>query len=197
MDRDELRLAEWHVGPDWQIAKDDSHYLALGRLVAGLQTVEVLVRLALHEAHDSSVGGKPSVGLGAFHLLKSGDVVALEGNNHFDDFASLGKLIQRFNAQFPAHKLTEGLIPLRDAVAHGRVMPVKYKGEMVLKLLKFARPVEHAELVLQGLAPASAEVEFAELLTPGWFSRQQSLLDTEVEKVRAAVRTLPAPRQRD
>jgi hypothetical protein len=54
---DKVRLAEWHVGADWQVAKDDVHCLALGRLVAQLQTVEVLIRLVLHERHDAQFGG--------------------------------------------------------------------------------------------------------------------------------------------
>jgi len=178
---DDKPLAEWHVGPDWQIAKDDAHCLALGRIVAHLQTVETLIRLALHEDHDLRVGGKPSVGLAAFHLLKKGDCVAIDGNDHFEDYAMLKDLLKRFNGRFPNHALNEDLIVLRDAIAHGRVMPVKYGGEEVLKLLKFEKPVKGS---------TNVEVAFSALLIPDWFRSREAFVCGEIEKVRAAARNL-------
>jgi hypothetical protein len=179
---DEKPLAEWHVGPGWQIAKDDAHCLGLGRVVAELQTLEVLLRLALHEHHDRVVGGTPSVSLGAFHLLKKGDSVAVGANVDFDDFATLKELCERFNDRFQQHVISEDLIVLRDAIAHGRVLPIKHAGQMVLKLLRFYKPDKRT---------GTAEVAFAELLTTAWFERQEAFVRAEADKVRAAVRSLP------
>ena len=124
------------------------------------------------------------VGFAAFHLLKKGDSVELDGNEHFEDFATLGQLLARFNERFPKQALSaDAIVLLRDAIAHGRVLPVVDRGETVLKLLKFAQPVKGSR---------TAEVAFAALLTPDWFRAQEAFVREEVEKVRAAARTLSA-----
>jgi len=177
-------LAELHVGPDWEIDKDDVHCLALGRVLARLHTVEVLVRLTLHESHDQSVGGKPSVGLAAFHLLGVGSVVGIDENDHFESWATLKDLVRQFNEQFPAAALSQHLIELRDALAHGRVLPVRLNGASTLKLLKFKKPEDHVAMVKYGLAPRSVEVDFTALLTPAWFSAEEAFLDDQITRVR-------------
>ena len=95
----------------------------------------------------------------------------------------LRELLGRFNQRFPEQALSDDSIVLRDAIAHGRVLPLVYRGERVLKLLKFKKPAKGSR---------TAEVAFAALLTPDWFRAQEAFLREEVEKVRGAARTLPS-----
>jgi hypothetical protein len=188
----ETSLAEWHVGPDWQIEVSDAHCLALGRVVARLHILEVMIRLALHEAHDMSVGGKPSIGLAAFHLLKKGDSVGVDENQSFEDFDPLKKLVERFNKQFPDRELDLHSVEVRDALAHGRVLPVTVDHDTLFKVVKFARPVPSTAMAAteHGLSRSTASVEFAEVLTADWFLAVERFLDDQIENVRRAALAL-------
>jgi hypothetical protein len=106
--------------------------------------------------------------------------------DHFASYDPLASLLDKFAAAFSASEseLQSGrIVLLRDALAHGRVLPIRRDGAVILKLLKFGR-VERG--TMDGERHDTVQVEFAAELTPAWFQDNETFLDGELAKVRSA-----------
>lgn len=187
------RLAEWLVTAEWRLEADDDHHLALGRLLARLQAIEAMTRLALYDL-DERAGAPLSAGIGAFAKLKAGDAVISGPEDAFEAYDALRTLLTKFNAAFQGHTVQVGLVVgLRDGLAHGRSFPVQQDGATFWKVIKFgrARPFDSDP----GSAPSrvSRDVEFAAILNEKWCADVGGFLAGETARVRAAARGEAAP----
>jgi hypothetical protein len=111
----------------------------------------------------------------------------LEGDttpeNAFTNYDTLGQLIAKYNdvvaKSVPELRVDDGLVHLRDALAHGRV--ASNAPEPPLRLLKFARPVA-----------GRVRVTHSVLVDELWLSAQTTRVRLELEKVAEAERRFQA-----
>lgn len=137
----------------------EKHAENLGKLVADLQSLEIILRAFLVE--DEICSGRSSSRLPDMDNLHEGDIVPL---NAFTNYDTLGELIGKYNGH---HKISsanltidETLVVIRDAIAHGRVSGLTPSAP--LNLLKFGKPEPNK----------TVEVEFSATMTKEWFGEQ-------------------------
>jgi len=150
---------------------DDAHALGLGRLIANLQSLELMLRayLAL-TSDDEEADGRRLIGKGV------GDKVP---EDPFTDYDSLRQVIRRYNAKVadPELSVSEDVVEIRDALAHGRISA--WSPEFPLQLLTFAKPQD-----------ATVEITQLVTLTEEWFAEQRRHVFAQAQKVERARRQL-------
>lgn len=141
------------------------HGLALGKLLANLQGIELLARTYLYERIDKA-SGEP---LAAFQL--NVPIGASQAVNHFNNYDSLSTILRKYNDLNPHAKLdVETIVKLRDGIAHGRIF-----GEVEdesLRLIKFSK--EKSGFV---------SVTYNEELNSEWFKRNITLTRQIAEQI--------------
>lgn len=155
----------------------EQHALHLGGLVGNLQTLEMLIRLALSQREGSPA--RNTYG-DDFRNAPVGTRIPL---SDLSNFHSLNRLIDAFNKAFPnLGSLDKDLIKLRDALAHGRV----FKGptEDAFRIVKFSKPSDTIEV----------EIEYSAVMDEAWFVENKAWVTSAVETVGKALNTSP-PRQ--
>jgi hypothetical protein len=139
------------------------HALLLGKILGNLQTLEFSLRVSLHRKEP-----KPSRDLLA---LKVGDVVDA---NYLTDYSSLIDLIEDYNNKIannnPIFSINCGIVDLRDALAHGRILAPE---SGFLQIVKFSKKDKNSKV----------EVVFAEQITPGWLKSQIKKVHDEILKI--------------
>jgi hypothetical protein len=62
-------------------------------------------------------------------------------HSNWASYDSLGDLIEKFNAAAVSHTISKGLVHVRDALAHGRMIALNsYNPDGPRTLIKFAKP---------------------------------------------------------
>ncbi len=150
----------------------DNHAVAIGRLVANLQSLEVALRAFLLKDNEAT---EPPISL---EHLSVGDTVA---ENSFTDWAALAELVSRFNQAVKgrcSEKVVDAeAVRIRDMMAHGRVMARTRHSPF--HLVKFGRP-------RNGIVPVEDAVD----LDAAWFSAKTALVREEILKVVEGSRAL-------
>lgn len=146
---------------------NSEHAELLGGLVGNFQSLEIAIRLAMAQRHDSVA--RNTYG-DDFRNAPVGTVIAL---SDLTDFASLRDLINGFNSAFsPEKPLDLSLVTLRDALAHGRVFAGPSEEEF--RIVKFTKPAKGA---------TNVAVEYSEVMTKGWFTENKARVRQAVEIV--------------
>lgn len=144
---------------------EDRYWLALGKIVSCLHTLEILLRGALTTLEDNEA-------LDFFNLKEGYEV----GANSLTDFRSLPQLIDAYNHQIANGdaqlSINRDIVKLRNALAHGRVAAKERTSYNML--VKFGP--EHDGIVT---------VEFAEIMTFKWMTRKREMLESAIKKVSA------------
>lgn len=137
----------------------------LGKLVNQLQTMELLLRVFLHNNRAKS---EPRADVSAIESAREGELVP---ENALTNYDTLPQLISKVNAHLDAKKrdlrIDPALVRLRDALAHGRVYA--NQPSLPFHILKFGRASD-------GMVP----VEINEVVTAEWIVTQR-------KKVQAAI----------
>jgi hypothetical protein len=136
---------------------EDEHKRQLGGLMANFQALEFILRAFLQGLPTARPIGIP-FGTDIYSFSVGTELP----ENEMTSYDSLGKLIERFNAEMKRRGLAEmdpKLVEIRDALAHGRVSAASPSDN--LRLLKFDRPVN-----------GRVRVVFNEKLTKAWFMMQ-------------------------
>jgi hypothetical protein len=116
----------------------DNYQRALGKVIGNLHSLEMLLRLFLHNVDSERYGfTPPEVNL---DKIKAGDIV---GENYLSNYDSLGKLVHRYNKLVDSKNATElrvdeVVIELRDALGHGRILG--QQPAPPFRLYRFGRP---------------------------------------------------------
>jgi len=136
----------------------DDHAKRLGQLLGNLQSLEFALRAFLQALPSARPLGIPH-GTDIYAFPVGSEVPESE----ITSYDSLGKLIEKFNAEMSIRGLSgidPGLVEIRDALAHGRVSSASEHDN--LRLLKFDRPVN-----------GRVRVVFNEIMTEAWFAGQK------------------------
>ena len=152
----------------------NEHALRLGKLLANLQSLELVIRLFLQR--DKPLGVPPGTNLFAYPV---GAVIPL---NEITSYDGLGRLIRRYNREMnPLGKPTidETIVDLRDALAHGRVSS-EATGPEQLRLVKFSEPKNN-----------NVTVMFNEPLTEEWFTIQIRRVVAALMDVHRTIENVP------
>ena len=92
----------------------DEYLIGIGKIVGNLQSLELMIRIFLADAHGQAM---------TFPTAK--DLNTRVPVTYLTNRDSLGPLIDEFNAGLSAaenqHKVDRTIVDLRDALAHGRV----------------------------------------------------------------------------
>jgi len=140
----------------------EDYALALGKIVANLQGLELMIRSFLHDTLDAQDGLHQQ----PFPLdVAVGTELPVD---HLTNYDPLGRLIDKYNETNPP--LDKYLVDLRDALAHGRVM-----GEIEsnhYRLLKFSKPVN-----------GMVEVTHNEELTEEWLMSRKAMTSKAIKEV--------------
>jgi len=163
---------------------EDKYAERLGKLMSNIHSLEFALRAFLLKFNE---GTEPKVDL---DKLQVGDTVPA---NSFTSYASLGKLVDKFNGivstKCPSRRIDCAVVDLRDMLAHGRVA-ARQPGSP-LELLKFGKEKEGRVIVTH-----------KETLDSDWLASKVRFVLGEAEKVLAASndfgqnimpRTLPSP----
>lgn len=144
------------------------HASYLGQLVANFQCLETWLRLALLQLEPY----QHALARTDFENISVGAPLA---KNELTDYATLGKLIDRFNARMAAKgakTINVALVSIRDSIAHGRVMGTA--SGFPLRLVKFSEPkAGQVTLVVN------------EVMDENWFNLQIRRTYRAIERVRA------------
>ncbi len=122
----------------------------LGKVIGNLSSLELMVRLFLHNVEFNRYGSPPpEVDL---DKIEVGDVVP---ENYFSNYDSLGDLIKKYNSLVSSQKVLElcvdeTIVKLRDAFAHGRVL--SQQPELALQLYKFEKPSRKHQVRVEQIA---------------------------------------------
>ena len=154
-------------------AKEKDHFERLGRLVANMQSLELALRVFLH--NNEIANGLPSPSK-IYSEMKAGDVVI---KDVFTNWDSLKQLITKYNKdkRVITNGLTidEKLVDIRDALAHGRIAST-VPSIMLKTLLKFKRPIGD-----------TVEVEYSALMSREWLNEQMDRFHYAILKVTQAI----------
>jgi hypothetical protein len=135
----------------------DDHARHLGGLIGNFQSLEFLLRIFL----SKMPGARPcSAPYGAIYLSPVGTELP---ENDITSYDTLGQLIAKFNSEADRQRCTridDGLVAIRDALAHGRVSASEVDEH--LRLLKFNKPQN-----------GKVRVVFNEELSEDWFTNQK------------------------
>jgi hypothetical protein len=151
----------------------EDYALALGKLLSNLGALEFAIRMRLHKDDDKD---------SAQAMPRRWATDVPEGNlvplNWITSWHQLGKLIDEYNRreqQLGSKDLLDtGIVDIRHAIAHGRVIGLST--EEPLRLLRFSKPVDGASTVA---------LERRYTVTIEWMGEQ-------VRMVRAAILTVHA-----
>ncbi|HMK52750.1 MAG TPA: hypothetical protein VK551_09625 [Thermodesulfobacteriota bacterium] len=94
-------------------------------------------------------------------------------DNDMTSYDSLTQLLAKFNREMKlrgAPEIDDGLIDLRDALAHGRVSAAV--GDENLRLLKFDKPID-----------GKVRITFNEVMTEEWFTGQKARVLAAIKQV--------------
>lgn len=131
----------------------------LGTLVMNLLALEFALRETLH--FFTSWNTPSPENRDSLKLLKIGDLI---DESALSDYRQLGRLINDHNTMIDRFKLSgckvdEGIVDLRDAIAHGRLFITSLDEAPIL--LKFSKTKD-----------TKVEVTFFERLTDSWLDQQ-------------------------
>jgi hypothetical protein len=144
--------------------KLDKYATSLGKVVINLQSLEFLLRVFLLEAE----GTHSEVD---YQELRVGDRVP---ENAFTNWDSLKDLIEKYNRRIeeddPSLRVSDCVVEIRDALAHGRVSAFSPSGPR--HVLKFGKP-ENGQV----------DVIFAAQMDTAWFREQIRLIYNQLKKV--------------
>jgi hypothetical protein len=148
---------------------------ALGRVVSNLVQLEFGLRIALHFQEPTFLPKGVLLGLSVGDELPE---------NFLTNWHTLGELIKEFNSRersrgMPA--IDDGIVDLRDALAHGRMTMRRDTG--TYHLVRFARPRNGRVLV-----------ESVQTLTMEWFDEQIESTITATNIVWARIEQLKLAR---
>jgi hypothetical protein len=147
-------------------AYEQSYALLLGQIFANLQGLEFAVRALLYAKADL-----PHVEMRKDKNLYEYRVGEQVPENAMTSYDSLGKLIDRYNKlAAPERKIDEGIVDLRDALAHGRLASPGSSNHFWL--LKTRREPD-------GLVTVS----FVQEMTEDWLKSQIRRTQAELQKV--------------
>lgn len=182
---EEKGVAAWFLGEDWDIPVTDEYCLRLGRIVVRLQVLETLIRLALQDRYERTAR-KPSTAEMAY-MARAGDSVGVFDTDYFASYDTLSKLIAEFNGTFVDQAINgDEVVSLRDAIAHGRLVPLVKNGRRILKLVKFSKIDNEPGYPKRSPQPRITRVEFSEELTSEWLTKCAAYLDCQLRRVREA-----------
>lgn len=137
---------------------NEQHARHLGGLIGNLQSLEIMIRLALAQRTGSPA--KDTYG-DDFRNAAVGTLVPV---SDLSSFASLRELINAFNKEFaPKPHLDLGLVTLRDALAHGRVFAGPSEEEF--RIVKLEKPAKGATEVA---------VEYSAVMSEEWFKENKA-----------------------
>ncbi len=128
----------------------DNYLRDLGKVIGNLQSLELMVRLFLHNVEFNRYGvPAPEVDL---NKIEVGDIVP---ENYFSNYDSLGDLIKEYNNLLSSRKelelcVDETIVRLRDALAHGRVLG--QQPEPPQQLYKFEKPSRSHQVRVEQIA---------------------------------------------
>lgn len=132
-------------------SESKKHEENLGKLLANLQSLELLLRENLSERFDEDDHDN-------IFVLEVGDSTSV---NFFSNYDSLGQLMKKYNRECPNDATVPNwILDIRDALAHGRIASDKQKG--LLNLVKFSKPAKDGTVCL----------EFKAAMTHDWFKEQ-------------------------
>ena len=167
--------------PPQQTGSDylDEYACTLGRLVGNLLSLELCIRLVLHE-YD----GKPRShsDLALTSDLRVGDQLQVNALTSWD---SLGQLIDKYNAAHSARpdlQLDTTLKTLRDAFAHGRIL--SDDPGVPLRFVRLSQP-----------RAGAVTVEMMQPLTVEWMRDQVRRVRESLVKTHARLREFPSQQQ--
>ena len=146
----------------------DEHARHLGGLFANLQSLEFLLRVFL-----SRLPGARPMGVPHGTDIYSFPVGSELPDNDMTSYDSLTQLLAKFNREMKlrgAPEIDDGLIDLRDALAHGRVSAAV--GDENLRLLKFDKPID-----------GKVRITFNEVMTEEWFTGQKARVLAAIKQV--------------
>lgn len=136
----------------------DNHATRLGEIVGNLQALEMLLRMFLHKLP----GAKPlDVPYGTdIYTLPVGHELP---ENELTNYDSLGMLVNKFNRAVAENGgkqlISNALVELRDALAHGRISANE---AYEMSLLKFGKPRNGIVKIL-----------YNQIMTEEWFNNQK------------------------
>ena len=139
----------------------DNYLRDLGKVIGNLHSLELMLRLFLHNVELKRYGSPPpEVSLDE---IKVGDFIQ---ENYFVNYDSLGDLVNKYNDIITSRgsselSVDETTVKLRDAFAHGRVLGSQPSPPF--KLYKFGRPSRKCRVKVQRIANLT-EKELAEYI---------------------------------
>ena len=138
----------------------------LGKIVSNLQSLECLLRMFLKEANGESASTQ-------YFNLKVNDEVS---EDSFTNYDTLDQLIKKYNAHVSvvdkALCISAKVVPLRDALAHGRVFSTNPSPGHPSQLLKFDKPVN-----------GKVKVTHSEEMNSDWYEKNIDLTFKQIERV--------------
>ena len=141
----------------------------IGRLMANMWALEFAIRVTLYTMETPAAERRPPSW--RFAALAVGDQLP---DDRITSWDSLGQLIAAYNdreaSRGPDALVPTGIVDLRDALAHGRVLSDTPDGPKVL--VRFARPMAGVVAVTE-----------KHTLSPAWLNEQLALVYREVVKV--------------
>jgi hypothetical protein len=160
----------------WESNPSDLYPLQLGQLLANITSLDMALRAVLYQQETPASARRPIAK--PLTMLRAGDVLEESALTSWD---SLGRLISKYNSRNPDAAIADGIVDLRDAFAHGRILtdnPVSH-----LRLIRFSHPRN-----------GRVTVEMAEDLSPEWLAQQIRWVFAAVQTVHARLRAPDSPR---
>jgi hypothetical protein len=147
----------------------DSWYIAVGKLVSNLQSLEAQARWALlvnHSIHNVEEWYRY---LDKIKGMKEGESIE---EDEFTNYATLGETVREFNA-ISSKKLDEGLVVgTRDLLAHGRVGAVWVdEKDTTARIFWFTRPTKEKHVT----------VKVKEVLSEEWLTARADLIFAQTQ----------------
>lgn len=128
----------------------NEHALGLGKIIANLHGLELLLRIFLCEENGDADGDGKGLPTSMPASMK---------DTYITNYKSLGQLIDQYNKKLTSAELAlsvdEAVVKIRDAIAHGRLMSTSES--FPLTLYKFGKPVS-----------GDVPLEAIEILTKDW-----------------------------
>ncbi|OIP87722.1 MAG: hypothetical protein AUK24_09050 [Syntrophaceae bacterium CG2_30_49_12] len=125
----------------------DNYQRALGQIIGNLHSLELILRLFLHNVDSKRYGfPPPEVNL---DKIRVGDVVP---ESYFVNYDSLKDLVKKYNSLVTSQNapdlcVDETIVNLRDAFAHGRVLSPAPTPPF--QLYKFGRPTKSRQVLVE------------------------------------------------
>jgi hypothetical protein len=139
------------------------HIAGVGAIVTNLQALETALRRFLVERY----GQCPA-------FPKMGDATACR--SYLTAYLSLGPLIKEYHGLLDDHEkqycLDDSVVPIRDALAHGRLVARGDEPSPPYELWKFG-----------GIKDGKVQVEFSEVLSAEWLKEKWAMIDAQKQKV--------------